>query len=766
MIFKKAFSSEEVHLFSRIRKMDKAKASPFRARRLMFAVLAIGIGQSHAWADDHFPTIEVNAAPLADTQTVNYAALSKDELKSKSTATSDTANLLKNTPGVNLQGGGGVSSLPTIHGLADDRLRVKIDGMDLVSACANHMNPPLSYIDPSHVGSATVFAGITPVSMGGDSIGGTILVESEKPEFAKSGEGTLYKGQIGTYYRSNGDVLGGNVSATAATETASIRYNGSTVKANKNYKAAANFKAAGLAAADRGWLAADEVGSSMYESTNHALAIDVLKSNHLINLKLGLQDIPNQNWTNQRMDMTGNNSIQANLGVTSEFDWGDLESRVYFENTKHAMQFGPDKQYQYGTAMMPVNGMPMDTEGKNLGASLKATIDLSSADLLRIGAEYQQYRLDDWWNPSGGMMMAPNVFWNINGGKRDRMAIYSEWESEINRSWLTQLGLRFERVDMNAGNVQGYNMMAFQGTESAAFNAANRKKVDNNIDATALLRFTPDETKTIELGYAMKTRSPNLYERYTWSTAGMMMRMVNLAGDGNGYVGNLNLNPETSHTISATVDLHDADKKQWGMKVSPYYTYIKDHVDAARCSSANANCGAVNQTATNAFVYLQFVNQSAQMYGVDISGDVLVSESSNGKVTAKGLMNYVRGKNKVTKENLYNIMPLNGHMGLEYALGGWTSSVDVEMVAAKKKISRVRNEMVTGGYTLANLHITYQWDQFRFDAGASNLFDRFYNHPLGGAYLGQGATMSTTIPWGVAVPGMGRSIYAGVTIDL
>jgi len=747
--------------------MNFKKSLSSKERHLMLAVLAIGIGHGHAWAEEALPTIKVNATSVADMHAAHHAELGKDELKSKSTATSDTAELLKHIPGVNLQGGGGVSSLPTIHGMADDRLRIKVDGMDLVSACANHMNPPLSYIDPSNVGSATVFAGVSPVSMGGDSIGGTILVESENPEFAKPGEGARYKGQIGTTYRSNGNVLGGNVSATAASENASVRYNGSTVKASKNYKAAANFKPAGLAAVDRAWLAANEVGSSTYEATNHALAIGLLKGRHIMDLKFGLQDIPNQGWVNQRMDMTGNKSVQANLGVTSEFDWGELESRIYFEKTKHAMQFGPDKQYQYGTAMMPVNGMPMDTAGKNLGATLKATIDLSSADLLRMGAEYQQYRLDDWWNPSGGMMMAPNVFWNINGGKRDRMAVYSEWESELSRSWLTQLGMRFERVGMNTGAVQGYSMMSFQGAESAAFNAANRKRVDNNIDATALARFTPDETKTIELGYAMKSRSPNLYERYTWSTTGMMMRMVNLAGDGNGYVGNLNLKSETSHTVSATVDLHDADKKQWGVKVSPYYTYIKDHVDAARCSSANANCGAANQTAANAFVYLQFVNQSAHMYGVDISGDVIVSESSYGSVSAKGLMNYVRGKNRVTKDNLYNIMPLNGHVGLEHALGGWTSSLDVEMVAAKKKVSAVRNEMVTGGYTLANLHSTYQWNQFRFDVGVSNLFDRFYNHPLGGAYFGQGATMSgTAVPWGVAVPGIGRSIYAGLTIDL
>lgn len=741
-----------------------AHRSPIIFRHICFAALACSIMPGAASAEESIATIDVDAPAISEMPAGHCDLVEKQALQTKTTATSDSAALLKNTPGVNLQGAGGVSSLPTMHGMADDRLRIKVDGMDLISACANHMNPPLSYIDPSHVNKATVFAGISPVSMGGDSIGGTILVESEGPEFAKPGEGSLYKGRIGSFYRSNGNVVGGSASATAATENASISYNGSTVKA-QNYKAGANFKAAGLAAADRGWLAADEVGSSMYKATNHALGVGVLNGNNLIDLKFGLQDIPYQGWSNQRMDMTGNKSKQANLGVTTDFDWGNLETRVYYETTRHYMQFGDNKQHLYGAGMMSATGMPMDTKGKNLGASMKANIALSAADHLRIGAEYQRYRLDDWWNPSGGMM-APSVFWNINGGKRDRMALYSEWESQLSAAWLTQLGLRFERVQMNAGNVQGYNMMAFQGVEAAAFNAASRKKTDNNIDATALARFTPDENKTFEIGYAMKTRSPNLYERYTWSTAGMMMRMVNLAGDGNGYVGNLNLKPETSHTISATMDLHDAEEKQWSVKAAPYFTYVKNYIDAARCSSSNTNCGAANQTATNAFVYLQFVNQNAQMYGIDLSGDVLVGEGGFGSLTAKGMMNYVRGKNKTTKDNLYNMMPLNGHVALEHKLGGWTSDIDVEMVAAKKKVSAVRNEMTTAGYTLLNLSSNYQWKMIHLDVGVSNLLDRFYNHPLGGAYLGQGATMGTAIPWGTPVPGMGRSIYAGVTVDL
>ena len=34
--------------------------------------------------------------------------------------------------------------------------------MDLVSACANHMNPPMSYMDPTSVEAIEVMAGITP----------------------------------------------------------------------------------------------------------------------------------------------------------------------------------------------------------------------------------------------------------------------------------------------------------------------------------------------------------------------------------------------------------------------------------------------------------------------------------------------------------------------------------------------------------------------------------------------------------------------------
>lgn len=704
-------------------------------------------------------------APRATVEPMGASSTDADALQSGRTASSDTASLLRNLPGVSLQGAGGVSSLPSVHGLSDDRLRIQVDGMDLVSSCGNHMNPPLSYIDPTRVGSVRLFAGVTPVSVGGDSIGATIQVSSPAPEFAAPGQGRMVKGQAGSFYRSNGDGMGAHLSATYATEQTSLRYDGSTAQSD-NYQAARDFKAAGPAASDKPtqWLGGDVVGSSSYKTRNHALSYALRNENHLVEMRLGLQDIPHQNYPNQRMDMTGNDSHQFNLRFQGQYAWGQLQARAYHEKTRHSMNFGEDKQFWYGPANN-VPGMPMDTEGKTTGLQIKGDVNLSARDTLRVGAEWQSYRLDDWWLPSGGGM-APNTLWNIRDGQRDRLDAYGEWEARWNPQWLSLVGLRSSHVRSNSGPVQGYN--SGYDMEANAFNARDRKRSDSNIDLTALARYTPSANATYEFGFAHKTRSPNLYERYTWTTGGMAMRMINLAGDGNGYVGNMDLQPETANTLSATADWHDATGERWGLKFTPYLTYVNDYIDARRCSGSGAMtaCTPANQTASTGFVYLQFANQDARLHGFDLSGFTDLGKTAQwGQFTLSGMLSYVQGKNRSTGDALYGTMPLNARVALTQRLGAWSGTAELLMVSAKTRVSAVRNELPTAGYGLVNLRASYDWKQVRLDVGIDNLFDRFYNHPQGGAYVGQGRTMAATaVPWGVRVPGMGRSFNVGVTV--
>ncbi|MDD2934260.1 MAG: TonB-dependent receptor plug domain-containing protein [Methylotenera sp.] len=715
-------------------------------------------------------------AEQLDLPSIEIRAVEIDDENKSSLNTSDTASLLSDEPGISLYRAGGVSSLPVIHGLADDRVRVKVDGMDLISSCANHMNPPLSYIDPTNVRNIQVFAGISPVSLGGDSIAGTILVNSATPEFAKNGDELLVKATFGTFYRSNNDARGVNLSASVANENVYMRYTGSTVEAN-NYNAGGHFKSA-LSTAVRSWLKdGSEVGSTAYKARNHALAFGVQHENHLVEFKLGIQDIPYQGFVNQRMDMTGNDAEQYNLSYKGKYGWGALEARAYHERVRHSMQFGDDKQYWYNDMMSNpvVAGMPMDTEGKTTGVTVKGDVNLSQRDTLRIGAEYQRYRLDDWWDPvaNSGDMMGPNTFWNINNGERDKYDVFAEWDAKWNEQWFSQLGLRSSTVKMNAGKVQGYSnnagMMSYgdptnPATIPGAFNAADRSETDHNVDVTALTRFIPDAEKTFEAGYSMKTRSPNVYERFAWSnTNTMVMNMNNLYGDGNGYVGNLNLNPETAHTLSVSGDWHDAAQQHWKLKVTPYLTYVDDYIDAVACAEVGKVCAS--RLTSDHFVNLSLDNQSARLYGVDVSGQMLLAQNTGvGSFEAKGVLSYVRGKNRDTGDDLYNIMPLNTKLALEHHFGGWSNTLQVKMVGSKDNVQAIREELKTAGYTLFNFYTSYDWKNARLDLGVENIMDKFYYDPLGGAYLGQGATMGTGVLHGTQVPGMGRSVNVGLTL--
>lgn len=782
-------------------------------RPLTLAIALMFGGQ--AYADTAALEEVIVTAPRAPSLTLGGERLPAKSLASLRAVTSDAATLLLEVPGVGVQAAGGVSSLPIMRGLADDRLRVKLDGMDLIAACPNHMNAVLSYLDPTQVEAIDVYAGLSPVSVGGDSLGGSILVRSVAPKFAPAGQDGKLSGSLGGFYRSNGNGRGLDVAVNYGTPSFGLNYAGGLATAD-NYQAGGKFKqrlysGAGTGGADPSvtgrvghTLALDEVGSTAYEARNHSLGLAFKGGPHLIEAKLGIQDLPYQLWPNQRMDMLDNQDKRINFRYQGDHEWGRLEGRVYYQKVDHSMDFGADKRFYYGgasggaagaggsgngAACSPPSGgmtgcawgMPMYTASDTTGLGLQAELRLRQGDLLRLGAEYQRYRLDDWWEPSGAGMW-PYTFWNIRNGERSRAALYGEWEGRPAAAWQTLAGLRYERVATDADTVHGYNLNVFptstaslpeaanQTRDAVLFNTADRSRTDHNWDLTLLAKYALSPTQDIAFGYAHKTRSPNLYERYAWSTWQMAALMVNWFGDGNGYIGNLDLQPEQADTISATFSWHAKDRG-WAFKATPYYTWVRDYIDAVRWDATN-NAPATAPLPTNQFAVLKFMNQSARIYGLDLSGELPLGQTTIGDLGLKGRLSYAHGKNRATGEGLYNIVPLNAKLTLTHARGGWDNALEVVMVSGKSNVSTVRKEIDTPPYSLVNVRASYRWKHVRLDFGVENLFDRLYYLPNGGPYLGQGTTMTTSglatgsVPaWGTAVPGPGRSVYIGVTYN-
>jgi iron complex outermembrane receptor protein len=231
--------------------------------------------------------------------------------------------------------------------------------------------------------------------------------------------------------------------------------------------------------------------------------------------------------------------------------------------------------------------------------------------------------------------------------------------------------------------------------------------------------------------------------------------MIGWFGDGNYYVGNVDLKPEIAHTVSATASWHDRARKEWEIRLTPYLTYIKDYVDVD--TQATKTYGACT------FAQLRFGNLKARISGADLSGSGTIwhgDRFGTGKIDA--VAGWLRGERLDTATGLYQMMPLNVRLALDEELRRWTAGFAVQGVGRKSKVDPHRYEQVTPGYAILNAHSGYQRGHLSIGVAADNLFNKSYELPLGGVnfddFMANGRAGQIK-----PLTGRGRSLYAGLT---
>ncbi|MFN8009366.1 MAG: TonB-dependent receptor [Terriglobia bacterium] len=644
----------------------------------------------------------------------------------------NTAQLLAEEPGVSLRTNGEFGSIPLLHGMGDERAKLVVNGVTISNACANHMNPPLSYINPWNVSDVRVIAGITPVSMGGDSIGGTVSVDSPAPVFPSGLQGWRGGGMIAGFYRSNGENYGPAVSLWGANSKFYVGYTGSWVNAD-DYSDGRGHK----------------VTSTYAQGTNNDVTVAARAGANLFTFQAGLHHMPYEGFTNAQMDLVRNYAESMNMLYQRRFKWGSLDARAFWQGTWHSMNIGKDKS----TFPMPM-WMPMNSHGRDFGYTVSTVIPLVERQNLRVGTEFHRFVLDDDWPPVAGTepFMGPDTFVSINDGRRYRLAWYGELVSKWSTKWSTILGIRNDTIWTNAGPVSGYSEM--YAADANAFNVQSHERTDINLDLVALARYKASETMAFEMGYSRKTRTPNLYERYAWSTDWMASGMIGWYGDGNYYVGNLYLKPEVAHTVGGTFRWQNNSEVPVSVKITPYYTYISNYVDV--------NTLATTTYGESTFAQLQFANFDARIYGVDAEGKVRVwNDSKYGQGEFGGVLGYLHGERIDHDMGLYQMMPLNLRLSFEERLKQWNAGIQLQLVDRKSNTDPQRFEQATPGYVLLGVHLGYERGKIRVDAGCDNLLNRWYELPLGGVnfddFMASG-WMSAIKP----LTGRGRSIFLGV----
>ncbi|MDP1632834.1 MAG: TonB-dependent receptor [Caulobacter sp.] len=712
--------------------------SPSFSRR---AALAAGAAMAAALAapvlaqtPTRLPPVQAQAAPAVSLAEPGAPDLtvSGERLARRRTGGDDAVSLLLGEPGVAVQAGGGTTALPVVRGMADDRMLVTVDGAEVTAFCPNHMNPPGGYLTAASVESIALSSTLSPVSAGGDNIGGVVAITRRAPVFAGRGEGVHHEGEAALAWRSASQGGSASVRGSVAGERVSLGLETSWAR-GENYRSGYGR----------------DVRSSEYETYDAAVVAALRTDQGLVTLRAGRQFTPYQGFPNQRMDMTENRSGFADLRYEGGYAWGDVTARASWRDVRHEMNFLADKG----------GDMPMLTHGVDLGLALAATLPIGPDNTLGLGLDVRRTDLEDWWPAvAGSMMMGPNPYININGGERDRTAVWAEWTSRPTAAWTLLAGLRLERVITDAGDVQPYSwtgmMNAADAAAALAFNARDHRRSDDVADVTLRASWAPSDQASLEFGYARKTRVPNLYERYAWGLGAMSSAMTSLAGDANSWVGDIDLKPETADNLAATLRLTDGPQARRSLTVSLFRSAVADYVDADKLADL-----------AGGFVRLRFANHDALIQGLEVSGQTALWSLNDGpSAVLTGQVSWVQGENRDTGDDLYHMAPLTSRFSLEQPLGSWTVIAELELVAEKDRVNALRHEPGTDGYSLVNLRAVWRpTERFRVDLAVENAFDEAYDLPLGGVSYGD-YKVGGQVPPLLPLAGPGRSVNVGLNV--
>ena len=90
--------------------------------------------------------------------------------------------------------------------------------------------------------------------------------------------------------------------------------------------------------------------------------------------------------------------------------------------------------------------------------------------------------------------------------------------------------------------------------------------------------------------------------------------------------------------------------KNWSFKVTPYFTYVDDYIDAVSCSKVGKSC----MSRSDGFSTLSLDNQAARIYGFDLDGQQSLTRlKAMEALILKGSFSYSSGKNTDANDSLY-----------------------------------------------------------------------------------------------------------------
>ena len=639
----------------------------------------------------------------------------------------DAAQLLKKAPGANVNANGPLTGIPQYRGMFGPRVGVQLDGTQLAPAGPNWMDPPLSYAAAAQLESLQLYRGIAPVSVVQESIGGAINAVTAQRDFT-SGRG----------FDVSGHVVGSGQTVNQGTQL------GATVFAvNDTHRLRV---AAMTEQGDDAEFPDGDILPSEYERDRYDIGYGFRVGPHTFDLGYTRSETGETGTPSLPMDIDFIDGDLYSLGYNYRAAGWSLDAKLFGSDLDHEMT-----NYHLRTAPTAgANWRRNTTDSENLGFKVAVTIPDESGKWL-VGADgLDSTHNSDIDNPNNPMFFVVN----FNDAERQVLGLFAERQHDFGNAFSAELGLRYNRVEMDADEVNGTPAMMMPPAQMLrdAFNNADRNQTDDNVDVVAKAWFEADDSTRYYLGVARKTRSPSYQERYLW----LPLQATGGLADGYTYTGNIELDPEVAHEVELGLDFDNGT-----VRLSPraFYRDVEDYIQGVPSSVMPANMFVnmmnMNNGTSNP-APLQFDNVDAKLWGFDMDWSMRLSDS----LALRGLVNYVRGERDDIDDDLYRISPFNTSIALDYSNGPWGVSVEGVYYDEQDNVSETNGETPTNDYALLNLSAWWQLSSdLRIAAGVDNLLDEDYEGHLAGRNRVMG---NPDLAQGNKIPGYGINAFLRV----
>lgn len=632
----------------------------------------------------------------------------------------DTARVLKDVPGANLNSNGLITGIAQYRGMYGDRIAIDIDESGIVSGGPNAMDTPLSYLSPMLTEELVVDRGIASVSRAPESIGGYIGTRLARGDFAEDEFGIA--GTLGARYSNNGDV---------STSVGRLTF----ANASHRVSLLAELDNGNSVDTPEGEMRPSELQRERYDLSYGYSSTDsefLLYAGRLDTEDAGTPALP-MDIRYIKTDLFG---LQWSRSLTETMS---IEGRYAYNDVEHLMDnFG---LRQAPPAMQQRQNL---AEGKGTQFSVALLYELSLFDL-RVGVDGVLADHDAViTNPNMAMFRVSN----FNAVERDVLGAYVEVSAQRSNSEL-ELGLSYKSISLNAGTVGAMGMPEPMLTNVTAladsFNSSDRSQDYGRMDAVLKYRHRSSERTEWTFEAGSKTRAPSYQELYLW----LPLEATGGLADGRNYIGDINLVPERANEAVIGFS-HDAGR----FSVSPqlFYRDVSNYIQGVPSTNMMAN---MVSTMMSGSVPLMFANVDAKLWGGDMAWQYSLAE----RWSLDGIVSYVRGERTDLNDKLYRLAPLNGSVGLSYNADSWRVKPEVVIYAKQDRVSLYNSEQATPGYEIVNLAFFWEpSESLRFEARMDNLLDETYQDHLVGINRAGGSD----IPVGQRLYGAERTMSIGV----